>query len=297
MDWFILALLPPLFWAGCNIMDKFLLEKYVKSPISYQLIITIFNTINILIILIITSISTNFYGFLLGIMIGLINVIAVTFYNKSMIHEEASRVVPLAYLSSIFVLILAYIFLGEILNFEKYLGIIFIVLGGVLISYKKIKKKWHFSSIIKFILISAFLWGVGSVISKYILGFIDFFTLSVWQLVGYLIFGPLFLISGKVRKDFVKDIKKFNKKIIAIMIINTIFYLVGLLSFNFAASIGLISLVYAVASSQPLFTFIYTSMISKLSPGIIREKIDKSTILLKIVAIFIIIFGSWLIVF
>ena len=297
MDWVIFAFLAPIFWSVCNVIDKFLLEKHIRDPISYQILITFFNTISILIILLIAPISTNFYGFLLGIIIGLLGVIAVIFYNQSMIYEEASRVVPLAYLSSIFVLILAYIFLGEVFNLEKYLGIISIFIGGIVISYKKIKKKWYLSSAIKFILISAFLWGVGSVISKYTLGFIDFYALTVWQLLGYLIFGPLFLLSRKVRKSFLKDIRVFNKKIIILMTLNALFYLIGVLSFYFAASIGMISLVYAITSTQPLFIFIYMLMMTRLAPKIVKERVDKSTISLKIIAISLIILGSWLTAF
>ena len=297
MEWFLFALLAPILWSFCNVMDKFLLEKHIKNAISYEIVITIFNTISIVILLFIAPISTNLYGFLFGITIGLIGVIAVIFYNSSMIHEEASRVVPIVYLSSIFVPILAYIFLGEFFKLEKYLAIIFIVLGGALISYKRIAKKWRFSSAIKFALISAFLWAVTSVMSKYILGFIDFFTLTVWQLVGYLIFGPLFLLSSKVRTNFLKDIRRFNKKITVLMIINTLIYLIGVLSFFFATSIGMISLVYAIVSTQPFFIFIYMLIMSKIAPKIIKEKIDKSTIVLKLIAIFLIIIGSWFIAF
>ncbi len=295
MDWTIFAFLAPVLWACNNVIDKFLLEKRIRDPISYQIFITLFNTISIIIILLIAPISTNFYGFLLGMIIGLFGVIAVIFYNKSLIYEEASRVVPLVYLSSIFVLILAYIFLGEVFTLEKYLGVFFIVIGGGLISYKKIKKKWYFSSAIKFILIAAFLWGASTVISKYTLGFIDFYTLTVWQLVGYLIFGPLFLLSSKVRKKFLRDIRIFDKKIIVLMILSAIIYLMGVLSFYFAASIGMISLVYAIVSTQPLFIFIFMLMITRLAPKIVKERVDKSTVFLKIIAIFVIILGSWLI--
>jgi len=36
---------------------------------------------------------------------------------------------------------------------------------------------------------------------------------------------------------------------------------------------------------------------SKIAPKIIKEKIDKSTIVLKLIAIFLIIIGSWFIAF
>lgn len=297
MEWLIFALLAPILWAFTNVIDKFLLEKHIRNPISYEIFITIFNLIGIITVLLIARVSTDLYGAFLSIISGGISVIAVVFYNNSMIHEEASRVIPIVYFSSIFVSILAYVFLGEFFNLEKYLGIIFIFLGGVLISYKKIDKKWCFSSAIKFALISAFLWAISSILTKYTLGFIDFYTLTVWQLVGYFIFGPLFLLSDKVRTNFLEITRKFNKKIFVLMTLNSLIYLVAVLSFFYAISIGKVSLVYSVISTQPFFIFIYMLIISKLAPKIVKEEIDKSTIILKLVAVFLIFFGSWLIVF
>ena len=292
MEWLIYALIAPFLWAFCNVIDKFMLDKYVKDSISYQVLTSLFNSIGVIILLLIVSISTNFHGVFLGIIISILGVIAVIFYNKSLMNEEASRIVPLAYISSIFVVILAYIFLGEVFSFHKYLGIILIFIGGAMISFKRIVKKWHFSSAVKFILISAFMWGVGSVISKYTLGFVDFYSLTFWQLMGFLIFGPLFLSYQKIRTKFLRNIKKFNKKVFILMVFNALFYLIGLLSFLYAISIDSVSLVYAVASTQPFFIFVYMLIITKMVPKIIEEKIDKSTILLKIIAICLIFLGT-----
>jgi drug/metabolite transporter (DMT)-like permease len=295
MEWFIFALLAPTLWAFCNVIDKFLLQKRIKDPISYEIFISLFNIISLLIIFIVAPISTNIYGFFLGLIVGIIGVVAVIFYNKSMIDEEASRVIPLIYLDSIFVVILAYIFLGEVFNFQKYLGIVLILIGGILILFKRSTKKWHFSSVLKFIVIAGVLWAISSVLSKYVLGFIDYYSITVWQFVGYFITVPFFLSSTRIRRNFLKDIKKVDKKVFWLMIINTLIYLIAVLSFYFATSIGSISLVYAIASTQPFFIFAYSFIITKFAPDIIKEDIDKSTIFLKILAIVLIFLGTFFI--
>jgi len=292
MEWFVFALIAPIFWSICNVLDKFLLEKHIKDPIAYELLISLFNIMSIIILLLIAPISMSIYGFILGIIVGIFGTIAVIFYNKSMIDEEASRVVPLVYLDAIFVSMLAYIFLGEVFNLQKYLGIIFIVIGGVLISFKKITKKWNFSPTVKFILVAGLLWAGASVISKYTLNIIDYFSITTWQLLGYQFITPFLFLSRNIRKNFFSYAKKFNKKICLLMIINTLIYLIGVLSFYYATSISSISLVYAIVSTQPFFIFIYTLIITKVAPDIIREEIDKSTILLKIIAICLIFFGT-----
>ena len=94
------------------------------------------------------------------------------------------------------------------------LGIIFIAIGSILISFKKTIKKWHFSSAVKFMIISAFLWGLTSVISKYILNSIDYFSLTLWQFLGYIVTVPLLLAPISIRKNFLGYVKNFNKKTI-----------------------------------------------------------------------------------
>lgn len=294
MEWFIYAILAPILWAAGNVIDKFLLEKHIKNPVSYQVLISLFDIISLIIILIIFPISINIYGFILGVTVGIISAIAITFYNRSLIEEEASRIVPLIYLESIFVAILAYIFLGEILNFQKYLGIIFIVMGGILISFKKIKK-WHFSSTIKFILVTAILLGTTGIITKYTLGFIDYSSLLVSELIGYIIFGSLFLLSKNIRENFFKSVKNFKKKIFSLMLINSIISLMASLCYLSATSLSPVSLVYAIISIQPFFIFLYMLVITRIAPNIIKEKIDKSTLLLKITAILLIFIGTFLI--
>jgi len=294
MEWFIYAILAPILWAAGNVIDKFLLEKHIKNPISYQILLSLFDIISLMTILIIFPISINIYGFILGATVGIISVIAVTFYNRSLMEEEASRIVPMIYLDSIFVAILAYIFLGEILNFQKYLGIILIVMGGILISFKKIKK-WHFSSTIKFILVTALLLGTTGIITKYALSFIDYSSLLASQLIGYIIFGSLFLLSKNIRGNFLNNIKKFSKKVFLLMLINSIIALMASLFFLSATSISAVSLVYAIISIQPFFIFLYMLIITKIAPNIIKEKIDKSTLLLKITAIFLIFLGTFFI--
>jgi drug/metabolite transporter (DMT)-like permease len=108
---------------------------------------------------------------------------------------------------------------------------------------------------------------------------------------------PLLLATSNSRENFWGYLKNFNKKIFSLMIINTIIYLIAILAFYFATSITDISLVYAIASTQPFFIFIYMLIITKIAPSIVKEKIDKSSILFKIIAICLIFIGTLLIEF
>ena len=297
MDWLIFAFLAPMLWACCNIIDKFLLEKYIKNPISYQILGILIYIPIIPLLLILVPISSSYPGFLFGIMIGLIDMGAILFYTKALTLEEASRVVPLSYLNTVFVLPLAYIFFRELLSLQKYLGIILLVIGSTLISFKKIRlKKWRISPALKIILLLALLWACINVLDKYALGLMDYWSLIFWGTIGYLITGSFLLSFKRLRQTLLRDLHKVNKKILSVRILPVIFYYIGLIFFLSALSRGFVSLVSGIISIQPFITFLYTTILTLFAPNIIKEKIDKETILLKLIAICLIFIGTWFVV-
>jgi drug/metabolite transporter (DMT)-like permease len=91
-------------------------------------------------------------------------------------------------------------------------------------------------------------------------------------------------------------VKKLNKKILSVRILSAIFYYIGMIFFFIALSIGFVSLTTAIISIQPLITFLYTTALTLFAPKIIKEKIDKSTIILKLIAILLIFIGTWVVV-
>jgi drug/metabolite transporter (DMT)-like permease len=296
MDWLLLAFLAPVLWASCNVIDKFLLEKHIKNPISYQLMGMLVYTPIIILFPILLPISFAYPLFLLGFAIGLIDISAVLLYCKALTLEEASRVVPLSYLNTLFVLPLAYLFFEEVLSLQKYFGIILLLAGSILISYKKIElNKWKISSALRIILVLAALWAFVNVLDKYALQFMNYYSLIFWGTIGYST-AVLFLLSMKrLRQNFFRDFHRMNKKLLSVRILSLIFYYIGLVFFLSALNSGFVSLVSGIISIQPFITFLYTTTLTLLAPNIIEERIDKSIITLKLIAILFVFFGSWLI--
>jgi len=296
MDWLIFAFLSPVLWAGVNVIDKFLLSKKFKDPYSYLLLIILMDPIALILFSIFFPISFSYPGFMIGIILGFLHAISIILYNKAMLMEEASIVISLSYLNVLFTLPLAYIFLKEVLILWKYFGIIFLFIGAFLISYKKIKSKWVFSPAIKIILIAAFIWTCMSILEKYSLNFIDSFSLFFWLRIGLIIGGSTILINPKIRNDFLNTIKRIDRNVVLLSILGL---LLAYLSFNLfflAISTGYISLVVGITSIQPFMVFLYTTGLSFFLPQIMKERIDRLTVLLKLMAIFFIFIGSWLVV-
>jgi len=293
----LLALIAPIFWAALNIIDKYFLTKLIKNAFSYQILMLFFDSIAILPLFLFTKISFAYPWFISGIVSNLLLSFAFIWYNKAMMIEEASRVVMMFYLNPLFALILAYVFLGETLDFSKYVGILFLVLSALMISYKKTKGKFKFSAALGFVLIISISWAMFEVFSKYAFNFIDYFSFLFWNIVGAIISGFVLLCFPKYRKDFFNDMRKVNKKKVFFWrTFSVIVYYTALISFYIAISKESVSLVAAIPSLQPLFVLIYTVILSLFIPKILSEKISKLIILIKILSIILIIAGTWLMV-
>jgi len=296
MEWFIFALLAPILWAGCNVIDKILLTKRFKNPFTYQIWTAIFDGTAAILLIILLPISFSYPGFLLGIIVGITHVFSLLLYNKAMLVEEASRVISLTYLDALFVIPISYIFLGEILKSEKYLGILLVLAGTMLISYKTRKKgKFVFSPAIKSVLIIAVIYACLSVLQKYILKFIDPLSLMVWVFVGYLIGASPTLLFPKIKRDFYTMIKKIDRFALILTVLTLIFAYSAFNLFLTALSLGSASLVVGIATIQPFVVFILTTVLTWSFPKYMKEKIDKKTLSLKLIAICLIFLGVWLI--
>ena len=297
MEWFILVLIASMVWPLGNIIDKIFLTKYVKNPFSYQILCGITNGSLIFLLLLFTPVSFTYPWFVLGIIFGIFGWAIFMFYNKAVMTEEISRVVPLMYLNPIFILPLAIIFLNEVLVFSKYLGVLLLVIGAISISYKKLKKtKKSISSAIKSILIFDFLIACYGVMIKYLLGFLDYWSVLFWVNIGGMLGAFLFLSASKMRKNFISDISKLGKKSLVFRYFGSSTYYGGIIPYYMALSIGPVSLITGVNSIQPFFVLLYATIISLFMPKILKEKIDKSIISLKVLAIFLIVSGTWLVI-
>ncbi len=295
MEWFVFALLAPILWAGCNVIDKILLTKRFKDPFTYQAWTAIFSGVSATLLIIFLPVSFGYPEFLLGIIVGIINAFSLLLYNKVMLAEEASRVIPLTYIDALFIIPMSYVFFGEVLASEKYFGIFFILAGAMLISYKIGKKRRFVSpSVVKSVLIIATIWAFLSVLQKYTLEFIDLISLVVWIFLGLSMGALPSLFFPKIKKDFFIMIKKIDRFVWILTIIIFIFAYGASFSLQTALSLSTPSLVVGVATIQPFVLFVYTTILTRLVPKYIQEEIDKKTIFLKLIAICLIFLGVWL---
>ncbi len=213
-------------------------------------------------------------------------------YFQAVKVEEISRVVPLYDLTPVIVAILAAGFLHEVLSPVKYLGVLLISGGAILLSLKRLRG-FRFGKGMAWMLLSVGLVAVGVVAIKFALD-----SLDPWAIFAYSKLGTLFATVPFMREGygvFRSSVRTHGARVLVATLVSEGVTSVTTIFILFAASTGYITLVNAVVGTNPLFLLLLTVLISVYRPAILREELNRKLLLRKLVAIACMILGTWLV--
>ncbi len=129
--------------------------------------------------------------------------------------------------------------------------------------------------------------------TKYLLSFADFWTIFSYERVGAFIGAvPLILLNFH---DLVATVKKHGKRVVAVISLNELLNLVGVLFLILATAKGFVTLVNALSSVQPFFVLLISLALTVRYPHIIREEFTARMLALKVMAVAMIFTGAILI--
>ena len=292
MEWIYFTLVAVFLWSICNIIDKHVVAKYIKKPMTVMIFLSFFGLLSALVVSIFQNVTIPPFDLLiLSLASGIAYFLFIFLYIKSLMIEEVSRVVSLYAITPIFVLILSTIFLNEIFTWEKYVGIFLIVVGSILISIKK-DVKIKLSGALLLMVIAAIFGAVYYVLQKIVLKSLTYWNTFFWVRIGSFLLAPLLLFV--YHKPLIKTLKKspiVGVYLSAVEILNVI----GVYLIVIAYSVGYAALVSAFSEVQSLVVFFMATVLSIFNPKIIKEELKGSTLLLKFISIIMIILGAILI--
>ena len=302
MNWFLIALLPPIFWSLTNHIDKYLISKYFKGgAIGAVMIFSASIAILLLPIIIIIqpSVLQNFnISYLLIATNGTLYLLATLPYFYALEKDDASLTVPLFQMIPVFSFILGYIFLKETLNLTQIIGGVIIMISSIFISLnisdiKKMRMKWDVFGLMA---LSSILYALNFIIFKHFAIETDFWTTSFWEYIGFALFGIFLLLFIKsYRKGFLNAIRQNKFQVLGINGLNEIFNIIAKIAFNFASILTPVTMVWIINGLQPVFVFLFGIVLTLLLPKISQEDISKKTLIQRIIAIAVITIGVYLI--
>lgn len=181
-------------------------------------------------------------------------------------------------------IILSFIFLHERPSPLQYLMIALILIGSILLSYfatpkdkkEKIKYIWIFWA-----LLGAITTGAGDFLAKIVLNNVEVHTYNFYYPLTYILSLAVFWIFDKKGRKIEKiDFKQFRFTILGISLMT-----LGLLSFNFALSKGIASIITTISSGYAAITIL-------LSYLFLKESINKKQLFsIALILIGIILIG------
>ncbi|MBI2578114.1 MAG: EamA family transporter [Candidatus Aenigmarchaeota archaeon] len=292
MSWFLFVLLAVNLWSFSNIIDKHVVSNHVKNPMIPISVQALGIAVYIVFIALIWGISVPSPLYIvLSLFSGFLLFSGIVLYFEALKHDEVSRVMPLFATAPIFTLIFATFFLGELFTADKYIGIALLVLGSVIISYRR-NQQYKFSKGVIFMLASSLIFSISYIITKYLSGSMDVLNIFLLTELGLAFFGGIVFL--KYRSE-ISSIYRKNSKVIYFIILSGAFGFFGFLLYFSAISQGSVSLVVALDNTQWVFVLFYATLISIFLPGVLKEDLKGSVVALKLLAIAIIFAGAYLV--
>ncbi len=291
-DWVLVALLSSALAGFGIVIDKLLLTRYTKDWIYLAAFLGVINFAPLLFFPLFISPVAPLSTVLFGISAGVFSRIAIFFYMKAISLEEASRVVPLWLASPFFVLVMARIFLNERLLPIHYAGFLAVIFGGMIIMTTKAKGLLRLRPAFYIMMLSNLAYSFSEIIIKYSSLSSDFLQLIFWLFVGSSLASVPVLLFKRQKKRVLFCRKK---GLLPLLLVGVLLSVVFVSLYYYAISLGPVSLVATLGSTDGVFVFIYGIFFTIFAPSILKESIDRKTLLTKAVAIAIIIAGVFLI--
>lgn len=295
MEWLFFALMAPFMWAVGSTILKFMRTRYIKNPMGYIVFIIPSTFVYYLLVLFEPFQNPGLKVIIIGLLSGIISITSYYIFIYALHRLEVSRATTLAGTTPLFALILATIFLKEILSVNDYIGFFLIVSGSFLVTIKKEKKKLKISHGALLIILSSFLWAVYNLILKYISA-TNFSTTIILRQIGMFTFIiGIFAISKNVRSQTKETIKNFNLRRGILAYSTEIIGSAGVVFSYLAIQRAPVSLVTLFEGFEPLFVILFISALSIFFPHLLKEVIDKKTITIKILSALLMLLGLYLI--
>lgn len=296
MDWFLFALIGAASLAITGVVDKFILDKYVKSCYAYLISLVLIQQIFTIGIFLIMGSGFVYPQSFYAMAAGAAQVILWLSYLRALQVEETSRVAALVYVYPIFVFPAAFFFLGEALSLRDYAGGILLVMSALLVSYRPPVKGGPLilSPALKYMLIFWLFSALYAVAAKYLLSFMDEWHLIMWSSLGNLLMILPFLGIKRIRDEAFGYLQG-GMFLLTALVADEIFDFLGRGALIFAYALGSVALVSSVAALQPFLTLIYVITLGIFIPGVLTEELDSRTLALKLAAVFLIVMGVYLV--
>ncbi|MBI4991668.1 MAG: EamA family transporter [Candidatus Harrisonbacteria bacterium] len=294
--WLLIAFLAPAFYALSNVLDNFLVNQKFKNPTTLAFYTSLFNLLFLpLVFIFFKPVMPSAAVFPILFLLGFINIIYLYPYYKGLQSDDTSIAISFFSLGRIFIPILAFFIVGEVLTLFQYVGIGLLILSSTLLSLRGWKEDFRFSKAFWYIGLAAFILSFEGVLIKYLFGQgVNLGTVLVGEGGTALLLALLFLIPQRTRSDIIANVNIF-RQMFPVFAAEETFTFIAFVSESYAIALASVSMAKSISMLTPFFLVFYARFLSKNLPGVFREEIDGWAIAKKALLFAIMIVGVMLI--
>lgn len=305
LEWIVFAFLSTVFFSAAGLLDKLLLSSYANDSKAYIVCQILIQQIFTLPVIAIVGMDFIYPESLYAVIFGCLQVLPSFYYMRAMQIEEASKVTALEYVYPLFVFIGSVLLLGEVLEMKQCAGVLMLLAGTLLISYRNNGSKGSkhqagilaLSPAIKPFLSYWIMTALYYLSMKYLLISIDEWHLYTWSSLGSLVAIMPLIIVHSTRLEVMNFFGRGNHAIGA-LISEEAFQFMGTISSIFAYAIGSVSLVSSVGALQPILTVLLILALGSFAPRLtseIKERTDRNALIQKSFSFLIVLTGIYLV--
>ena len=309
LEWLILAFLGTVFFSGAGVLDKLLLSKCTNDSKAYIVCQVLAQQLFTIPILLIVGPKFMYPESLIALLFGCLQIFPAFFYMKAMQTEEASKVSAMEYVYPVFVFIGSIFLFGEVLDLKCCAGGLLLIVGTLLLSYKKnaigggsisrgpkiLTNLVALSPAIKPFMSYWILTAIYYLSLKYLLVSMDEWHLYIWSSFGGLMVVLPLLGKQSIRSE-VTDFFAGGGVAVGALISEEIFQFLGLIFSMFAYAIGSVTLVSSVGALQPILTVFLILGLGVLAPKLAKEmneRTDRRALAQKGISFLVVMIGIY----
>lgn len=280
--WLLVAFLNPLLHALANVLDSYLANRLFASKTTLIFYAALLNLVFLPVLFLFTGLPAlpTVGSLWLFLLLALVNVGYLYPYYKALEQNDTSIVISLFALGHVFVPILAFLFVGEVLTPLQYLGVAIIILASVGISLERIGRL-RMNASLWWMLLCTFILSFEYVLYKLVFIEVDWITGFTWPVVFSFVLAFLLLFIPSTRRNIINSAGIFKRNI-HIFTLEELTTFLGIAAGTYAVSVAPVTVVKAIMAVEPAFVLLYAILFARLSPGLFKEEIDSATIYRKL---------------
>jgi len=293
MNWILLSLLAPLFWASSNFVDKYILGKHTRGIFDFLFFSTITSLFLFLILFIFVGMPELTMYSWIPILTGVILIYSYGFYGKALEQGDTSALVILFKFIPVLTVVLAFIFLGQTLSSNELLGFVVVLAGATIVSFEK--SRGIFIKGFGMILIAILMWSVMTLFIDYGLTKMSFWDYFLFDTLGSTLAGLTLFIIPAMRRQIIDGLKTATTGKYIWFSGNNLLDFFGQMSIKKALAIApSAGLVTVVMQAQSFYAIVIGILLTLIIPGVIKEDISAPVLIKKFIGALIMFSGVYI---